>query len=85
MIDLAARLPIALNRGQSLLVLALGGGLLLALAAWLLLETALTGVVDLFLRLSGHPPPGKSLFSTALEELEARVKESNKPPPADLL
>jgi hypothetical protein len=44
----------------------------------------LTGVVGLFLRLIGRPPPGKSLFSTALEELEARVKESNKPPPADL-
>jgi hypothetical protein len=84
MIDLALGLPIALSRGQSLLVLALGGGLLVALVVWLLVEATLTGVVGLFLRLTGRPPPGKSLFSTALEELEARVKESNKPPPADL-
>jgi hypothetical protein len=85
MIDLAVGLPVRLSRGQSLLVLAVVGGLLLALVAWMLLEATLIGVVSLFLRLTGRPPPGKSLFSTALEELEARVKESNKPPPADLL
>jgi hypothetical protein len=86
MIDLAARIPIALSRGQSLLVLAVGAGLLLALGAWMLLEATLTGAASLFLRLTGRPRPTKSLFSTALEELEARVKEaeSNKPPPADL-
>ena len=83
MIDLAAGIPTTLSRGQSLLVLALGGTLLLALVAWMLLEAILTGVASLLLRLTGRPPP-KSLFSTALEELEARVKEkeSNKPPPA---
>jgi hypothetical protein len=86
MIDPAVLIPITLNRSQALLVLVVGGGLLLALGAWMLLEATLTGVASLFLRLTGRTPPTKSLFSTALEELEARVneKEGNKPPPADL-
>jgi len=42
------------------------------------LEAMFGGVVGTILRLTGHPPPRKSSFSTALDELDARLRRKDK-------
>ena len=77
LIELAA-LPIRLNSGQSRLLLILAAALVVALLVGGLLEAMFGGVVGTILRLTGHPPPRKSSFSTALDELDARLKRKDK-------
>ena len=72
-IELAGRIPINLSPGQVLLVAAVAGALLVALLASNLLEAALGGFVSLVLRLTGHPPPRKSSFRMALDEMQERL------------
>jgi cytosine/uracil/thiamine/allantoin permease len=73
MIELASRLPARLSPRQTVLVLAVVAGILLAVLAWNLLESAFIGFLGLVLRLTGHRPPRKSSFSTVLDEFEARL------------
>lgn len=75
MIELASRIPIQLSPGQTVLVLAVAIGLLLAVVAAALFETVVGGLVSLVLRLTGHKPPRKSAFSRVLDELEERMRE----------
>lgn len=78
MIDLAARIPINLSRGQTLLVIVLVCALLGALLAASLLEGLLTSAMSLILRLTRHRPPSKSSFSSAMDELDARLNRRKK-------
>lgn len=75
MIDLAARIPINLSRGQTLVVLVLVCALLVALLAGSIVEGVLTSAMSLILRLTRHRPPSKSSFSSALDELDARLNK----------
>lgn len=72
-IELAGRIPISLSPGQALLVAAVAVALLVALLASNLLEAALGGLVGLVLKLTGHPPPRKSSFLMALDEMQERL------------
>jgi hypothetical protein len=78
MIELAARIPISLSRGQTLVVLLAAAGLVAALLAGSLFEGAMGGIVSVILRLLGHRPPRKSSFGTALDELQARLDRKDK-------
>lgn len=78
MIDLAARIPINLSRGQALVVLVLVCALVVSLLAGSFLEGLLTSAMSLILRLTRHRPPSKSSFSTALDELDARLNRKKK-------
>lgn len=75
MIDLAARIPINLSRGQTLVVLVLVCALLVALLAGSIVEGLLTSAMSLILRLTRHRPPSKGSFSSALDELDARLNK----------
>ncbi len=83
MIELALRSPVTMSPGQTRLVLFVLAGILLALLAGGLLETVFSGSLGLLLRLTGHRPPARDRFSTALDELEARLdrKEGDAPSP----
>lgn len=70
-----ARVPIQLTPRQSLLVVALAIGLLLAVMAAVLFESVLGGLVALVLRLTGHKPPRKSAFSSVLDDFERRTRQ----------
>lgn len=78
MVDLAVRIPINFSRGQMLLVIVLVCSLLVALLAGSFLEGLLTGAMSLVLRLTGHRPPSKSSFGTALDELDTRLNRKDK-------
>lgn len=75
MIDLAARIPINLSRGQTLVVLVLVCALLVALLAGSIVEGLLTSAMSLILRLTRHRPPSKGSFSSALDELDERLNK----------
>ncbi len=75
MIELASRVPIQLSPRQTVLVVALAVGLLVAVVAAALFETVVGGVVTLALRLTGHKPPRKSSFRTVLDDFEDRMRE----------
>lgn len=77
-VDLAGRIPINLSRGQALLVIVLVCALLVSLLAGSLLEALLTSAMALILRLTRHRPPSKSSFSSALDELDARLNRKDK-------
>jgi len=77
LIGLAA-LPVRLSPGQSRLVLIVAVAIVVALLVGGVLEAMFGGVVGTILRLTGHPPPRKSSFSTALDELDARLKRKDK-------
>lgn len=77
LIELAA-LPIRLSPGQSRLLLILAAAIAVALLVGGLLEAMFGGVVGTILRLTGHPPPSKSSFSTALDELDARLQRKDR-------
>ena len=77
LIELAV-LPVTLSRGQSRLLLILAVALGIALLVGGLLEAMFGGVVGTILRLTGHPPPRKSSFSAALDELDARLRRKQK-------
>ena len=70
-----ARVPIQLTPRQTLLVVALAIGLLLALMAAVVFESLLGGAVTLVLRLTGHKPPRKSNFSSVLDDFERRTRQ----------
>ena len=77
-VELAGRIPIQLSAGQSRVVLVVGAGVALALLAGALLEVVFGGVAGMILRLLGHPPPRKSSFRMALDEMEARLQKKNR-------
>jgi len=77
LIELAV-LPVTLSPGQSRLLLILAVALGVALLVGGLLEATFGGVVGTILRLTGHPPPRKSSFSAALDELDARLQRKEK-------
>jgi hypothetical protein len=79
MIELAGRIPIQLTPRQSVLVVALALGLLVAVIAMVVFETALGGVIGFILRITGHPPPRKSSFSRVLDELEEKTRQKSGP------
>jgi hypothetical protein len=74
MIELASRLPVQFTPRQSLLIVALAVGLLLALLAAVLFESVLGGLITLVLRLTGHRPPRKSAFRSVLDDFEERTR-----------
>lgn len=75
MIELATRVPIQLTPQQSVLVLGLLVGVLLAIVVALLLGSALDGLGSLVLLLTRHRPPPKSSFGKKLDELDERLRE----------
>jgi len=77
LIELAA-LPVRLSPGQARLLLIVAAAIAVALLVGGVLEAMFGGVVGTILRLTGHPPPRKSSFSTALDELDARLKRKDK-------
>lgn len=77
LIELAA-LPVRLSPGQSRLLLIVAAAIAVALLVGGVLEAMFGGVVGTILRLTGHPPPRKSSFSTALDELDARLQRKDK-------
>jgi len=78
MIELAVNIPIRLSPGQARLVLIAGAALLAALLVGGILEAVFGGVVATILRLTGHPPPRKSTFGMALDDLDARLNRKRK-------
>lgn len=77
LIELAV-LPVRLSPGQSRVLLILAAALAVALLVGGLLEAMFGGVVGTILKLTGHPPPRKSSFSIALDELDARLRRKEK-------
>jgi len=77
LIELAA-LPVRLSPGQARLLLIVAAAIAVALLVGGVLEAMFGGVVGTILRLTGHPPPRKSSFSTALDELDARLRRKDK-------
>jgi uncharacterized integral membrane protein len=75
MIELATRVPVQLTPQQSVLVLGLVVGLMVAVVVGILFESILGGVSSLVLRLTGHRPPRRSSFRTRLDELEERLRQ----------
>jgi len=75
MIELASRIPIQFTPRQSVLVVALVVGLLLATLAGALFESVVGGLVSIILKLTGHKPPRKSSFSRVLDEFEERLRD----------
>lgn len=73
-----AALPVRLSPGQSPLVLVVAVAIVVALLVGSVLEAMFGGVAGTILRLTGHPPPRKSSFSTALDELNARLQRRDK-------
>jgi hypothetical protein len=73
--------PVQLNPAQTRLVLAVAGAVLLALLAVAVAEVLFGSVVGFLLKLTGHPPPRKSSFRMALDELEARLAERDRQDP----
>ncbi|HEY7200390.1 MAG TPA: hypothetical protein VIC57_09275 [Candidatus Dormibacteraeota bacterium] len=69
-----ARVPAQFTPRQSLLIVAVAVGLLVAVLLAVLFESVLGGVVSLVLRLTGHRPPRKSAFSSVLDDFEERLK-----------
>lgn len=78
MIELAVRIPIQLTPGQARLLLIAGAALLAALLVGAVLEAVFGGVVATILRLTGHPPPRKSTFGMALDDLDERLSRKRK-------
>ena len=74
MIELAGRIPIQLTPRQTVLVVALTVGLLIAFIAMVVFESAMGGLIALILRITGHKPPRKSSFSRVLDEFEERTR-----------
>lgn len=74
MIELAGRIPIQLTPRQSVLVVALAIGLLVAVIAMALFESVMGGLITFILRMTGHKPPRKSSFSRVLDEFEERTR-----------
>jgi hypothetical protein len=77
-VELATRIPIQLSPGQSRVVVVVGAGLALALLVGVVLEGVFGGAASLVLRLLGHPPPRKSSFRMALDEMEARLQKRDE-------
>ncbi len=75
---LATRVPIQLSPGQSRLVIAIVAAGLLALLAGALVEVLFGSIGGLLLKLAGHPPPRKSSFRMALDDLEARLAKRDE-------
>lgn len=73
MIELAVRVPIQLSPAASRLVLIIGVVIVAAILVGGLIETVFGGVTATILRLTGHPPPRKSSFGAALDEMDARL------------
>jgi hypothetical protein len=74
MIELAGRIPIQLTPRQTVLVVALTFGLLIAFIAMVAFESVMGGVITFVLRITGHKPPRKSSFSRVLDEFEERTR-----------
>jgi hypothetical protein len=77
-IELALRAPASLSPAQSLVVVAVVVGVLLALAIGSLVEGVLGGCLGFLLRLAGHRPPRKGPVASALDELEARIERERR-------
>jgi hypothetical protein len=80
-IALATRVPVQLSPGQTRLVLLVAGAVLLVLLAGAVVEVLFGSVGGFLLRLAGHPPPRKSSFRMALDEMEARLAERDRQDP----
>jgi hypothetical protein len=74
MIELAGRIPIQLTPRQTVLVVALTVGLLIAFIAMVVFESVMGGLIAFILRITGHKPPRKSSFSRVLDEFEERTR-----------
>jgi hypothetical protein len=74
MIELAGRIPIQLTPRQTVLVVALALGLVVAMVVMVVFESVLGATIGLILRLTGHKPPRKSSFSRVLDEFEERTR-----------
>lgn len=70
-----ARVPVQFTPRQSLLIVAVAIGLLVAIMLAVLFESVLGSVVTLVLRLTGHRPPRKSAFSSVLDDFEKRTRD----------
>lgn len=80
MIELIGRggLPFQLSSGQAMFVLVLLAALALAGVALLVLDGAVTRLVEAILRARGHGRPKKSRFRVALDAMD---EEMRKPKP----
>ena len=74
-------MPIQLSPQQSMLVFVIGVLVGIGLAGGLLLETLVGGGVAAVLRAIGVRAPAKSRARVAIDELEARVRGPQEPPP----
>lgn len=72
---LVGRIPIQLTPQQSLLVGGLAIGLLIALALLVFAEWLFGGVIGALLRLFGQTGPDRNAISSALDELEERLRD----------
>jgi hypothetical protein len=77
MIELASRVPIQFTPRQSVLIVGLAVGLLLAALGAVLFESVLGGLVTIVLRLTGHKPPRKSAFRSVLDDFEERTRRGD--------
>jgi hypothetical protein len=78
MIHLAARIPVNLSPGQTVLLLVLAAGIILALLAGTVLESVFSTLAGMILKMTGHKPPKKSGFIAALDELEERLERERR-------
>jgi hypothetical protein len=78
MIHLAARIPVNLSPGQTVLLLVLAAGVILALLAGTVLESVFSALAGMILKMTGHPPPKRSGFRAALDELEERLERERR-------
>ncbi len=77
-VELAGRIPIQLSPSQTRLALIAVVGVLIGALIGGLIEALFGGVTGAILKLTGHPPPRKSSFRMALDELDARLNKKPK-------
>lgn len=78
---LAGRAPIQLSPQQSLLLVLGAGVVVIGLLAGLLAEALIGRGISAVLRLMGVRAPTKSRARTAIDELEARLRDSREQGP----
>jgi hypothetical protein len=78
MIHLAARIPVNLSPGQTVLLLVLAAGVILALLAGTVLESVFGTLAGMVLKMTGHQPPKTSGIRAALDELEERLERERR-------
>jgi hypothetical protein len=78
MIHLAARIPVNLSPGQTVLLVVLAAGVIVALLAGSVLESVFSTLAGMVLKMTGHQPPKKSGFRAALDELEERLERERR-------